>query len=144
MLEFYSPLDLLTWLEANGYQLRIEDGKLYGPPGLQPEVVEQVKYHKSSLIALISYQCPICNQPIRDALKTENLLYIECCADPTHFGLQIPLKHGQPSFITSGGVKPSRCVQCDKPNDGEWKYCAVCWLALFEEDQANASESEQV
>jgi len=140
MPDIFTPLELLEHLEATGYRLRLKDGRLYGPPGLAPEIVELVKYHKSSLIALITHQCPLCNQPIREALNTDNVLYIECVSDPAHFAHAMP-KHRGMMFLTSGGVKPEKCVQCGLPNDGPYKYCGACWLKLIEEDMAAQSEA---
>lgn len=139
-LDFWTPLELLDWLEANGYKLKVRDGRLVGPPGLLPEVVEAVKAHKASLITLITYQCPNCNQPIREAMNTPNVLYVECVTDPTHFSHVIPKRRGFPTFLTTGGYKPNLCKQCNGDNDGEWLYCSACWLKLFEEDEKNAQE----
>lgn len=132
---FWTPLELLDYLESNGYKLKARDGRLVGPPGLAPEIVAAVKEHKASLITLITFQCPLCNQPVRTNLDTPNVLYIECVADPSHFSHMIPKHRNKPSFVTSKGIKPPDCKECGKPNDGDWKYCAACWLRFFEEDE---------
>lgn len=140
MMNFFTPLELLDHLEASGYKLKIKGGHLVGPPGLDPEIVAWVKYHKESLITLITFQCPRCHQPIREAMNTANVLYIECVTDPTHFAHVMPKIRGGYTFVTTQGLKPSHCKECSGPNDGQWLYCSGCWLRLIEDDmQAQAT-----
>jgi hypothetical protein len=129
-----TPLELLAHLETSGYRLRAKDGKLFGPPGLPEDMKSLVKEHKQTLVALVTHQCPVCNQPIKTNLDTPNVLYIECSHDPAHFGHHIPKIKGEPSYVTAGGVRPTVCVECSSPNDGPWKYCAACWLKFIEDD----------
>ena len=131
---FFSPLELLTYLEDAGFKLKVRDGKLVGPKGLSPELVEAVKEEKDSLMALITYQCPRCNQAIRENFNTPHGLYIQCTTDPVHFALIIPKERGKPSFASCGGIKPTHCKECGALNDGEWKYCNACWLKFISED----------
>jgi hypothetical protein len=74
-------------------------------------------------------------------MDTPNVKWLVCSSDPLDFALMIPRQSGKPSFITCGGFKPVNCVQCGKSNDGEWKYCSECWLALFEEDERTQAAS---
>lgn len=135
MLDIVTPLELLAHLEKSGYRLRAKDGKLFGPPGMPDELAALVKEHKASLITLITFQCPLCNQPVRTNLDTPNVLHIECATVPAHFSHMIPRQRNKPSFVTSKGMKPPDCKECGRPNDGDWKYCAACWLRFFEEDE---------
>lgn len=130
----FTPLELLAHLEAQGYRLRVKDGKIFGPRGMEPELAALVKENKNSLIALMTYQCPICNQPIRTVMNTENVLYIECPTEPIHFAHHMPRKRGQPSFVSTGGIRPEKCVECAGPNNGPWKYCDACWLKAIGDD----------
>jgi len=129
------PLRLLAELEAAGFKLSVRDGKIHGPVGmLTEEAKEAVRENKEALIALISFQCPRCNQPLR-GYEEDHFKSVQCPLDITHFYELMNKNFGEPMYLTTDGKKPERCQDCGGYNNGPYKWCDRCWLKIIEADE---------
>ncbi len=80
-----SPTRLRDQLAATGVKLQVRNGVLFASLRT-PEQRELIAANKRGLIAVLTYQCPECNQPLRLRADTHGITWLECEKDRVHFG----------------------------------------------------------
>lgn len=82
-----TPTRLLAHLEQSGVKLSMRKGQLFASKTATQEQRDQIAANKEGLVAVITHQCPRCNQPLRTRLnRVDQVSYLECATDATHFG----------------------------------------------------------
>ena len=107
------PHELLAQLEREGVKLTIKDGKLFGSRSMTTEQRALVSENKSGLIAVLTHQCPVCNQVLR-INESAGWLYLECVADKTHYSELRNKRPGEPMGFFSDS-EPRACDRCQQP-----------------------------
>lgn len=133
-MEFYTethPMRLLQELESDGVKLSVRKGKLFGSKNMTPVQTSVVKANKSALLAVITHQCPTCNQPLR-TFDCPTYRALQCPTDALHFYEELMKPGAKYKFVLTGGVRPTTCQECGAHNDGEYKYCDACWRKFIE------------
>jgi len=99
-----TPHEVLKQLKSEGVELKMRGSALIGPKGMTDAQRKLVSDNKPGLIVALTYQCPVCESPVRLFDRApKNYWALECIADPLHYsevlkkaegvlGLNVPLE----------------------------------------------------
>jgi len=99
-----TPHEVLKQLKSEGIELKMRGSALVGPKGMTDAQRKLVSENKPGLIVALTYQCPVCESPVRIFdREPRNYWALECIADPLHYseilkktegtlGLNVPLE----------------------------------------------------
>lgn len=90
-----SPHQILAKLKTEGVILKVARGRLLGPKSMTKAQRELVNSNRSGLIAVLTNQCPKCDQPLR-LTETSRYFELECPSSGVHYWEVVNKRPGQP------------------------------------------------
>lgn len=84
-----SPTKLRDQIESTGVKLGVRKGVLHASKNATEEQRKTIAANKRGLIAVLTYDCPECNQKLRCRVSADETTWLECALDPVHYGEQL-------------------------------------------------------